>query len=298
MAAILGKKLGMSQIFTEDGDRIPVTVIQAGPCTVTQVKTRERDGYEALQIGYGEIKERRLNKPRAGHFKKAGVAPQRHLAEIRCDLKEATAWVVVGEAAEKPAKKTRAKVKKAAGEAEKEVKENAEAGTGAEAGAEKAAAESEGGEAEEGAEATAEETEAGEAPAAEVQAEAAPEPLVQRDIPSAGDRITVGAFAVGEKVKVSGVSKGKGFAGVIKRHGFAGGPASHGAHFHRAPGSVGASAYPSHVFKGLRLPGHMGNRRATQPGLVVVATEPEQDLLMVKGAVPGSSNAIIFIQTQ
>ncbi len=291
MAAILGKKLGMSQIFTEDGDRIPVTVIQAGPCTVTQVKTRERDGYEALQIGFGEIKERRLNKPRAGHFKKAGVAPQRHLAEIRCDLKEATAWVVVGEAAEKPARKTRAKVKKAAGEAEKEAKETAAAE--AEAGAEEAAAEAEGGEA---AEAAAEETEAGQAPAAE--AEAAPEPPVQRDIPSAGDRITVEAFAVGEKVKVSGVSKGKGFAGVIKRHGFAGGPASHGAHFHRAPGSVGASAYPSHVFKGLRLPGHMGNRQATQPGLVVVATEPEQDLLMVKGAVPGSSNAIIFIQTQ
>ncbi|MCL4310090.1 MAG: 50S ribosomal protein L3 [Actinobacteria bacterium] len=198
---------------------------------------------------------------------------------------------MVGEAAEKPARKTRAKVKKAAGEAEKEVKETAAAE--AEAGAEEAAAEAEGGEA---AEAAAEETEAGQAPAAE--AEAAPEPPVQRDIPSAGDRITVEAFAVGEKVKVSGVSKGKGFAGVIKRHGFAGGPASHGAHFHRAPGSVGASAYPSHVFKGLRLPGHMGNRQATQPGLVVVATEPEQDLLMVKGAVPGSSNAIIFIQTQ
>lgn len=299
MPAILGKKLGMSQIFTEDGDRIPVTVIQAGPCTVTQVKTMERDGYEALQIGFGDVNERRLNKPQAGHFKNAGVAAQRHLAEIRCDLKEATMWVAAAAVAEQPAKKAKAKARKAAERAEKEVKETAE--QAAEVEPEAAAAVEAESAAEEVAEAAAakEEEAAEAAPEEAVVAEAAGETApAPRDIPSTGDTITVEAFAVGEKVKVSGISKGKGFAGVIKRHGFAGGPASHGAHFHRAPGSIGASAYPSHVFKGLRLPGQMGNRQATQPGLVVVATEPEQNLLMVKGAVPGPSNSIIFIQTQ
>ncbi len=202
MAAILGKKLGMSQIFTEDGSRVPVTVIEAGPCPVTQVKTEEKDGYNALQIGFGAIKERKLNKPLAGHFKKAGVEARRHLAEIR-------------------------------GASDAQV----------------------------------------------------------------GDEVTVESFEVGQKVKVSGISKGKGFAGVIKRHGFAGGPASHGSHFHRAPGSIGASAYPARVFKGMRLPGQMGNRRTTELGLTVVATDPENNLLLVKGSVPGSSNSIIFIQT-
>ncbi len=280
MAAILGKKLGMSQIFTEGGDRIPVTVIEAGPCTVTQVKTVARDGYEALQIGSGEIKESRLNKPAAGHFKKAGVGPRRYLAEVRCDLREATAWVSVVETAEKPAKKTRAKAKKAAKGAEKEAKEAAESEEAVVAG-EKAA--------------ESVKPEAAQAEAAE--AEAAPAPPAEREMPQAGDQITVEAFEIGQKVKVTGISKGKGFAGVIKRHGFAGGPGSHGAHFHRAPGSVGASAYPSRVFKGLRLPGQMGNKRSTQLGLEVVATEPEQNLIMVKGAVPGASNAIVFIQT-
>ena len=275
MAAILGKKLGMSQIFTAGGDRIPVTVIEAGPCIVTQVKTVARDGYEALQIGFGEIKESRLNKPAAGHFKKAGVGTRRYLAEVRCDLKEATAWVSVVKTAEKPAKKARAKAKKAAKEAEKEVKDTAESDEAA----------------------VADEKAAAEIKAEADEAEAAPAPPAEREMPQAGDQITVEAFEIGQKVKVSGVSKGKGFAGVIKRHGFAGGPGSHGAHFHRAPGSVGASAYPSRVFKGLRLPGQMGNKRSTQLGLEVVATEPEQNLIMVKGAVPGASNAIVFIRT-
>jgi len=202
MAAILGKKLGMSQVFTEEGGRVPVTVIEAGPCAVTQVKTEESDGYSAVQIGFGDVAERKVTKPRGGLFRKAGVSPRRHLAEIR-------------------------------GESEARV----------------------------------------------------------------GDEITVESFEAGQKVKVSGVSKGKGFAGVIKRHGFAGGPGSHGAHFHRAPGSVGASAYPARVFKGLRLPGQMGNQRATELGLTVVATDPENNLLLVKGSVPGSSNSIVFIQT-
>lgn len=201
MPAILGIKLGMSQIFTEEGDRIPVTVIEAGPCAVTQVKTDDTDGYQAVQIGFGEVKERKLTKAEMGHLKKAGVGPLKHLVEVR------------GEADARP-----------------------------------------------------------------------------------GDAITVEAFEVGQKVKVSGVSKGKGFAGVIKRHNFAGGPASHGSHFHRAPGSVGASAWPSRVFKGLKLPGQMGNKKSTQLGLTVVGTDLEKNLLFVKGAVPGSKKSIVFIQ--
>jgi large subunit ribosomal protein L3 len=203
MAAIIGKKLGMSQIFTEEGDRVPVTVIEAGPCAVTQVKTEETDGYQAIQIGFGEVKEKKLTRGEMGHLKKAGVGPRKHLAEVR--------------------------------------------------GA----------------------------------SEAQP-----------GDEITVEAFEIGQKVKVSGVSKGKGFAGVIKRHGFAGGPASHGSHFHRAPGSIGASAWPARVFKGMKLPGQMGNKGSTQLGLTVVATDLEKNLLFVKGAVPGSNNSIVFIQEQ
>ncbi len=198
----MGKKLGMSQVFTEAGDRVPVTVIEAGPCTVTQVKTEEKDGYDAIQIGFGEVDEKKLNKPEAGHFKQAGVAAKRHLAEVR-------------------------------GESEAKV----------------------------------------------------------------GDEITVESFEVGQQVKITGISKGKGFAGVIKRHGFAGGPGSHGAHFHRAPGSIGASATPSRVFKGMRLPGQMGNRKSTQLGSKVVDIDTDNQLLLIKGAVPGSSNAIVFIQT-
>lgn len=202
MPAILGKKLGMSQVFTEDGDRVPVTVIEAGPCTVTQVKTVDTDGYDAVQIGFGEINEKKLSKAEAGHLKKAGSSGKRHLAEVR-------------------------------GEIESQV----------------------------------------------------------------GDEITVEAFEAGQKVKISGISKGKGFAGVIKRHGFRGGPGSHGAHFHRAPGSVGASATPSRVFKGLRLPGQMGNRKVTQLGSRVFAIDPEKNLLLVKGSVPGASNSIVYIKT-
>lgn len=202
MTGILGKKLGMTQVFTEDGEQIPVTVIEAGPCPVTQVKTKESDGYDALQIGFGDVKEKKLNKPEAGHLKKAGVGAKKYLAEIR-----------------------------------------------------------------------------------------------GREEAQVGDEITVEAFEVGQSVKVSGVSKGKGFAGVIKRHGFAGGPGSHGSHFHRAPGSVGASATPSRVFKGLKLPGQMGNKKSTQLGLTVVATDVERNLLLVKGSVPGSKDSIVFVKS-
>lgn len=285
MPAIIGKKLGMSQIFTEDGDRVPVTVIEAGPCTIVQVKTVERDGYTALQIGFGDVKEKHVNKPLAGHFKKAGVAPTRHLAEIRCDLDEAAAWVKAPEKAEKKGKGKKAKAKAKEAEAKKEavVEEAAEEAPEAAEVVEATAGESESAEVAE----AAEPPEAGEVEAA---AELSPGAVL-------GGRITVDAFEAGQEVKVSGVSKGKGFAGVIKRHNFAGGPASHGAHFHRAPGSVGASAYPARVFKGVKLPGHMGNRKSTQRGLTVVSTDAENNLLFVRGSVPGSSNSIIFIQT-
>lgn len=270
MPAILGKKLGMTQIFTEDGDRVPVTVIEAGPCTITQVKTADKHGYSALQIGFGEVKERRLSKPAAGHFKKAGVKPARHLVEIRVEAEAAAQWV---KSPEEELKKKAKEKKKAKAEAEEE----------------KAAAESEA-------------TDAGAAEGVEaeevVEAEEPVEEQPPAGVPQPGYQITVEAFQEGQKVKVSGVSKGKGFAGVIKRHGFAGGPGSHGAHFHRAPGSVGASAYPSRVFKGLKLPGQMGNKKSTQRGLTVLKADLENNLLFLKGSVPGSSNSIVFIQSE
>lgn len=285
MAAILGKKLGMTQIFTEDGDRVPVTVIEAGPCTVTQVKTGERDGYTALQIGFGRVKKNKVNRPQAGHFRKADVEPVRRLAEIRCDLDEAAGWLKAPAAAEKKTKggkKAKAKAREAEEKAKEVVVEEAEA------------------EAAEAPEAPVAEAPGVEAGAAEeAQAEEPPgEEPPKAGGPKAGDLVTVEAFETGQKVKVTGVSKGKGFAGVIKRHNFAGGPGSHGAHFHRAPGSVGASAYPSRVFKGMKLPGQMGNKKSTQRGLTVVGTDPEQNLLFLRGSIPGSSNAIVFIQTE
>lgn len=201
MKALLGTKLGMTQFFKEDGTIVRCTVIQAGPCLVTQKKTVETDGYAATQIAFGDVKVKKLNKPLLGHLKKAGVAPKRHLVEVR-------------------------------GEDELAV----------------------------------------------------------------GDAVTVGVFTPGDAVKVTGVSKGKGFQGVIKRHGFRGGPGGHGAHFHRAPGSIGASAEPARVFRGTRLPGQMGNVRVTQTGLTVVATDPDKNLVMVKGAIPGSKGSLVVIR--
>ncbi|MDI6713164.1 MAG: 50S ribosomal protein L3 [Anaerosomatales bacterium] len=203
--AILGRKLGMTQVWGEGDRLIPVTVIEAGPCVVTQVRTKERDGYTAIQIGFGDVKESRVNKPMAGHFKKAGVAPKRHLAEVRLDEAEAT----------------QAKV---------------------------------------------------------------------------GDTITVEAFEPGSRVHITGTSKGKGFQGVMKRHNFRGGPGGHGSHFHREPGSIGQCASPSRVFKGLGLPGHMGSETVTVRNLEVVKVDAEQNLLLVKGAVPGGKNGLLMIR--
>ncbi|MDO5335308.1 MAG: 50S ribosomal protein L3 [Coriobacteriia bacterium] len=201
--AIYGKKIGMTQIFAEDGTVIPVTVIQAEPNKVCQVKTAETDGYEAVQLGFGAIKAKKVNKPMAGHFEKLGVEPTRHLREVRV--------------------------------------ENAADHT-------------------------------------------------------VGEEVTVAAFTDVAKVDVTGTSKGKGFAGVMRRYGFAGGPGGHGSHFHRAPGSVGQCAYPSRVFKGVRLPGHMGCKTVTTKNLEVVRVDEDMNLILLKGAVPGGKNGMVRVR--
>ncbi|MBS1561621.1 MAG: 50S ribosomal protein L3 [Bacteroidetes bacterium] len=203
MSALLGRKIGMTSIFTEDGAFVPCTVIEAGPCPVTQVRTLEKDGYTAAQIGFGLIAERKVNKPRAGHFAKANTAPVRHLKEFR-QLANTVAL---------------------------------------------------------------------------------------------GDILTVETFVVGDKVKVSATSKGRGFQGVVKRHHFGGvGMATHGQSDRpRAPGSIGSSSFPSRVFKGLRMAGRMGGTRITTRNLTVLRVMPESNLLLVKGSIPGAPNAIIEI---
>ena len=200
---ILGRKIGMTQVWDEDDNVVPVTVIQAGPCAVSQVKTQATDGYDAVQIGFGDIKAKNVNKPMAGHFAKAGVEPVRFLREVRVEN----------------------------GEEHK-----------------------------------------------------------------VGEVVTVADFADVEKVDVIGTSKGKGFAGVMKRYGFAGGPGGHGAHFHRAPGSVGMCATPSRVLKGMRLPGHMGCDTVTVKNLTVMRVDEEQNLILVKGAIPGGKNGIVRVR--
>ena len=203
MAAILAKKLGMTQVFQEDGSVARVTVLEAGPCPVTAIRTVERDGYEAVQLAFGACKEKSLTKPELGHLKKADASAHRHLVEFR---DEAGEWLV-------------------------------------------------------------------------------------------GNTVTVDAFAVGDNVKVSGKTKGKGFQGTIKRHNFKSGPKSHGSHNVRAPGSIGASATPSRVFKGIRGPGRMGGGRVTQRGLTVVEIIPGQNLLLLRGAVPGPRGGTVEVRT-
>jgi large subunit ribosomal protein L3 len=203
MPAILAKKLGMTQLFMEDGRVERVTVLEAGPCPVTGIRTFDRDGYEAVQLAFGASKEKHLTRAERGHLKKADAPPMRHVKEFRDEAGELTV----------------------------------------------------------------------------------------------GETVTVEAFAVGDKVKISGTSKGKGFQGTIKRHNFASGPKSHGSHNVRAPGSVGASATPSRVFKGIRGPGQMGNKRVTQKGLEIVRLEPGQNLMLVRGAVPGPRNGLVEVRT-
>jgi large subunit ribosomal protein L3 len=200
---IIGTKLGMTQLFdAESGQVTPVTVIEAGPCPVVAVRTAETDGYTAVQLAFGPVKEKKLSRPRAGHLKAAGVAPHRTLIEFR----EAEGW-------------------------------------------------------------------------------------------NPGDTVTVEAFEQGDQVKVSGISRGKGFAGTIKRHRFSRGPMSHGSHNVRAPGSIGASATPSHVYKGTRMAGQMGSQRVTQRGLQVVEVDAEKNLLLVRGAVPGAVGGVVEVRS-
>jgi len=203
LKGIIGKKLGMTQIFHEDGGVVPVTVVEAGPCTVVQVKTPSREGYAALQLGFEERDKKRTKKPLLGHFEKAQVASFRHLREFRVQD---------------------------------------------------------------------------------------PSPF------KVGQVITVEEFKAGDLVDVIGISKGKGFMGVVKRWGFRGGRATHGSMFHRAPGSIGASSYPSRVWPGQKMGGHTGDRRVTLQNLEVVDVRPRQNLLLIKGAVPGGSRGLLLIQ--
>jgi large subunit ribosomal protein L3 len=205
MPAILAKKLGMTQLFKEDGSVARVTVLEAGPCPVTAVRSAERDGYDAVQLAFGAAREKHLTKAELGHLKKADAPPLRHLVEFR----------------DPPAALGELKL---------------------------------------------------------------------------GESVTVASFEVGARVKISGVSKGKGFQGTIRRHGFKRGPKSHGSHNVRAPGSIGASATPARVIKGIRGPGQMGNRRVTQPGLEVIAVDAAQNLLMVRGSVPGPRGGVVEVR--
>jgi large subunit ribosomal protein L3 len=201
---IVGKKMGMTQIFDEETGRLtPVTVIQAGPCPVVAVRTIDTDGYDAVQLGYDEVPEGKLSRPKLGHLRKHGVEPHRHLVEIRGR---------------------------------------------------------------------------------------------HEFVP--GETVTVEVFEPGEKVKVSGVSIGKGFQGTVKRHRFSRGPVTHGSHNIRAPGSIGASATPSRVFKGMKMAGRMGGNKVTQVGLTVVDRDPEMNVLLIKGAVPGHRNSWVVVREE
>jgi large subunit ribosomal protein L3 len=203
MAAILAKKLGMTQLFLDDGRVERVTVLEAGPCPVTGIRTFDRDGYEAVQLAFGSVREKHLSKPELGHLRKADAPPMKHVVEFRDEAGELTV----------------------------------------------------------------------------------------------GETVTAEAFEPGDKVKISGTSKGKGFQGTVKRHNFARGPVSHGSHNVRAPGSIGAAAYPARVFKGIRGPGQMGNKRVTQKGLEVVRVDAGKNLLMVRGSVPGPRNGVVEVRT-
>lgn len=203
MTGIMGRKLGMTQVFDENGKAFPVTVVQAGPCCVVQVKTRENDGYEAVKVGFGDVrKEKRVTKPLKGVFAKAGQKPCRMLKEF---------------------------------------------------------------------------------------------PMSGLKV---GEMITVEQFQKGDVVSVTGISKGKGFQGVMKRHNYAGGPASHGSMFYRAPGSIGASSYPSRVWKNTGLPGHMGSERVTTRKLTVIEVRADQNLLLILGSVPGAKGAYLEIRKE
>ncbi len=204
MKTLIGKKVGMTQIFDETGKVIPVTVIEAGPCLVAQVKSVETDGYNAIQLGYGDVKESKLNKPEKGHFAKAKLDLKKHLREFRMDSVDGV---------------------------------------------------------------------------------------------NVGDEIKVDTFVAGDRIDVQGTSKGKGFQGVIKRHGQSRGPMGHGSMYHRRPGSMGPTSTPGRVFKGKKLPGHMGRVTVTIQNLDVVKVDLDKNAILVKGSVPGAKGAILKLKT-
>ena len=236
--AIVGEKVGMTQVWGDDQRVIPVTVLRVEPARVVQVKTGERDGYSAVQLAFDEVSESKLTKAERGHLAKADAPAMRVLVEFR-DAEIAIPAASGDDSAE-------------AGEA---------GDSEAEAGDDQA---------------TAEDTGSG---------------------PKLGQKVTVDSFEEGEKVKVAGITVGKGFQGTVKRHGFGRGPVTHGSHNVRAPGSIGASAWPARVFKGMRLPGQMGNRRATQSGLEIARIDSDRNLMMIKGSVPGAKNSIVEIRS-
>jgi large subunit ribosomal protein L3 len=237
VSAIIGKKVGMTQIFREDGTVVPVTVIEAGPCRVTAIRKADRDGYDAVQLAFGEVKEAKLTKAELGHLKKADAGPLKHLVEFRdADFSGSEPSSDRATPARTPAE-----------------------------------------------------------PGSPV-ADAPSEDVARGDEVKVGDTVTVAAFETGQKVKVSGVSVGKGFQGTVKRHGFARGPETHGSHNVRAPGSIGASAFPARVFKGIRMPGRMGGKRVTQRGLEIAEIDADRNLLLIKGSVPGARNAIVEVR--
>ena len=199
---LIGKKVGMTQIFDEAGKVIPVTAIEAGPCVVAQVKTEETDGYTAIQLGFGEVKENKMSKPEKGHFTKVNVTPKKHLREFRVDTVEV----------------------------------------------------------------------------------------------KVGDELKADVFAAGDKIDIQGTSKGKGFQGVIKRHGQSRGPMGHGSMYHRRPGSMGSTSTPGRVFKGKKLPGHMGVQTVTIQNLEVVKVDLDKNVILVKGSVPGTKGAILKLK--
>ena len=201
--AIIGRKVGMTQIFDEKGKVIPVTAIEAGPCVIAQIKTVETDGYDAVQLGFGDVKENKVNKPVKGHYAKLGITPKKHLREFRLDSLEGL---------------------------------------------------------------------------------------------KVGDELKADVFAVGDSVDIQGTSKGKGFQGVIKRHGQSRGPMGHGSMYHRRPGSMGSTSTPGRVFKGKKLPGHMGVQTVTIQNLDVVKVDLDKNVILVKGSVPGAKGAILKIR--
>ena len=203
MKTIIGKKVGMTQIFDEQGKVIPVTVIEAGPCVVAQVKSVETDGYNAIQLGYGDVKPSKINKPEKGHFAKANIAPKKHLREFRVESVEGV---------------------------------------------------------------------------------------------TVGTEVKADTFEIGDKIDVQGTTKGKGFQGVIKRHGQSRGPMGHGSMYHRRPGSMGPTSTPGRVFKGKKLPGHMGRLTVTIQNLDVVKVDMDKNVILVKGSVPGAKGSILKIK--